>query len=88
MASYQKAHIERNHEFIRQILPKGVSFDDLTQEDVTLMMNHINSVKRDSLDGLSPYEAADPFIPIKLVEALGLKQIPPDEILLKPELLR
>ncbi len=88
MASYQKAHIERNHEFIRQILPKGVSFDDLTQEDVTLMMNHINSVKRDSLDGLSPYEAADPFIPIKLVEALGLEQIPPDEILLKPELLR
>ena len=87
MASYQKAHVERNHEFIRQILPKGVSFDDLTQEDVTLMMNHINSVKRDSLDGLSPYEAAGNFLSIKLVEALGLEQIPPDDILLKPALL-
>ena len=51
------------------------------------MMNHINSVKRDSLDGLSPYEAAGNFLSIKLVEALGLEQIPPDDILLKPALL-
>ena len=43
MASWQKPHVERNHEFIRLILPKGSSFDDLTQEKVGLMMSHINS---------------------------------------------
>jgi IS30 family transposase len=43
MASYQKPHIEKNHEYIRYILPKGKSFKNLTQEDVTLIMNHINS---------------------------------------------
>ena len=30
---YQKGAIEVNHELIRRILPKGSSFDDLTQDD-------------------------------------------------------
>ena len=33
-APYQKAEIEVGHEFIRRILPKGRSFDELTQADV------------------------------------------------------
>ena len=32
---YQKGACEVNHELIRRILPKGSSFDDLTQEDIT-----------------------------------------------------
>lgn len=43
MSSYQKPHIEKNHEYIRYILPKGRTFKALTQEKVTLAMNHINS---------------------------------------------
>jgi IS30 family transposase len=31
---YQKGSIEVNHELIRRILPKGTSFDDLTQKDI------------------------------------------------------
>ncbi len=42
-APYQKGACEVSHELIRRILPKGSSFDDLTQEDVFLMMDHINS---------------------------------------------
>jgi len=42
--SYQKGKIEKNHEFIRYILPKGKSFNRLNQDDVTLMTNHINSI--------------------------------------------
>lgn len=56
MASWQKPHVERNHEFIRLIRPKGASFDDLTQEKVGLMMSHINSYVRPSLGGRSPFE--------------------------------
>lgn len=28
MASYQKPHVEKNHEYIRYIIPKGISFNN------------------------------------------------------------
>ena len=87
MASWQKPHIERSHEFIRQVLPKGCSFDELTQEDITLLCNHINSFSRDSLGGLCPYDAAKEFIAKKLPFVLNLRKIPPDEVRLNPSLL-
>jgi IS30 family transposase len=37
-APYQKAEIEVGHEFIRRVLPKGKSFDELMQEDINRMM--------------------------------------------------
>lgn len=39
--------VERNHELIRYILPKGSSFDLLNQNQVYKIMNHINSYTRD-----------------------------------------
>ena len=56
-APYQKGACEVNHELIRRILPKGSSFDDLTQKDIFQMMDHINSYKRKKLNNRSPYEA-------------------------------
>lgn len=56
MASWQKPHIEKNHEFIRYVIPKGRSMGFLTNEKVIRLMNHINSVKRNALNGKSPYE--------------------------------
>jgi transposase, IS30 family len=35
----------------------GTGFEELTQEDVTKMMNHINSYKRKKLNDKCPYEA-------------------------------
>ena len=58
MASYQKPHVEKNHEYIRYIIPKGKSFDYRTQKDITLMMNHINSTARASLNGSTPFKLA------------------------------
>ena len=83
----QKSCCERNHEFIRYILPKGSSFDDLTQEDVSLMMNHINSLPRASLNAKSPYQEFVSLYGIQLAESLGLKHIPLEELCLTPELL-
>ena len=40
---HQKGSIEVNHELIRRVLPKGVTFDNLTQENVDVMMNHIGT---------------------------------------------
>ena len=54
--SDQKGRIEKNHTMIRDILPKGTSFDNLTQEDINLVCSHVNNVKRAALNGKSAYE--------------------------------
>jgi IS30 family transposase len=86
-ASWQKPHIERSHEYIRMVLPKGRSFDKLTQDDITLLTNHINSISRDSLDGKCPYDVAKEFIAKKLPYTLGLRKIPADQVVMRPCLL-
>lgn len=88
MASYQKPHVEKNHEYIRYILLKGRSFNDLTQEEITLMMNHINSTARASLNGNTPFKLAQMLLDNSLLEKLSLKHIPADEVHLKPALLK
>ena len=55
--SSQKGMIEKNHEFIRYVSPKGSSFKRINQDDCNLIMNNINSLCRDSLNGKCPYEA-------------------------------
>jgi IS30 family transposase len=90
MASWQKAEIEKNHEFIRYVIPKGMSFDSLTHNDVTLLMNHINSIKRPSLGNKSPYE----MIPKGdeywewLMQLTRMDAIPADDVHLNPALLK
>lgn len=88
MASYQKPFIEKNHEYIRYILPKGKSFNSLNQEDVTLMINHLNSATRASRNGSTPFQLAQLLLDKTLLEKLDLKAIPADEVHLKPALLK
>ena len=85
---YQKGAIEVNHELIRRILPKGSSFDDLTQEDVNRMMDHINSYKRKKLNNRSPYEAFGFYYGETVLAKLGCTHVSPGEIILKPSLLK
>lgn len=88
MCSWQKPHCEKNHEYIRKICPKGTSFDDYSQKDINVMISHINSSPRQSLNGLSPMALAKLILPKELLDCFGLVEIPADEIVLKPELLR
>ena len=57
-------------------------------EDILLLMNHINSIKRSSLKGKSPYECVytDDYEMHKLMNILKMDIIPPDDVLMKPEL--
>jgi len=87
-APFQKGAIEKNHEFIRYILPKGTSFDSLTQEDVNLMLNHINCTARDSLNGVSPFDLATLLLGSVVLEKLNMHRIEHDAVLLKPKLLK
>ena len=87
-APYQKGAAENNHEFIRRVLPKLASFDDLTQADITLMIDHINSYTRANLGNRSPYEMFRFFYGQEILEVLGAHFICPNDILLRPELLK
>ena len=88
LQSNQKSPIERSHEFIRTILPKGSSFDDLTQADCDLIGSHINSYRRDSLQGKSPCEAFAWLYGQDILDALHIHKINADEVTLTPRLLR
>ena len=77
MASWQKGRLEKNHEFIRYIIPKGMTFAGLNQEQVTLITNHINSVARASLNGCTPFELAQLLIDRKLLDLCQLEGFPP-----------
>jgi len=86
-ASWQKGSVERNHEFLRLILPKGTSFDALTQTDINKMMSHVNSYSRPALNDKAPFDLFSFIYGADLLAGIGLRRIPANEIVLKPSLL-
>ena len=87
-ATNQKARIERNHEFIRMVFPKGTSFDNLSQADVDLTMSHVNSYSRPTLDDKSPFSLFAFAYGADIPDLLGIRKIAPNEIHLKPALIQ
>jgi IS30 family transposase len=88
MRSGQKGGIEQAHTMLRMVLPKGTSFEFLTQWDVNLIVNHINSTPRESLGGKTPYQMALESYGENALKALQLRPIAPDEVTLTPKLIR
>lgn len=84
MRSGQKGGIENDHTKLQEILPKGTSY--LTQWNLTV--NNINSVPRQSLLGLTPYQAAKENFDMNALSALQLRSVDPDKINLTPELIK
>ena len=87
-ASWQKPQVENNHKLIRRILPRGKSLDHLRSADVLLITNHINSVIRDNLNNRTPFDLMISEDEKKLLSLLQLQPIPPDEVVLKPTLIK
>ena len=65
----------------------GTSLEPYMQEDINLMMNHINSYKRKALFGKSSLDLAKTVLPEDFFTLLGIEEIPPEKIILKPSLL-
>lgn len=84
----QKGACENNHEFIRRVIPKGFDIGKYTQDDINLMMDHINSYGRPELGDKSPYEMFEFYYGREILNLLGVHKIPANEIILKPELLK
>lgn len=86
-SSWQKGGIERNHEFIRYIIPKGITFDNLTKKNITDMMNNINNVQRKSLDYQTSYLKFKEEFGENITKKLHLLYIKKDEVNLSYKLL-
>ena len=86
--SDQKGRIEKNHTLIRDILPKGTSFDNLTQEDINLVCSHVNSVKRAALNGKSAYELFAFTYGEETPKLLGISKIPAEDVCQSSKLLQ
>ena len=88
--SWQKGELEKDHEYIRYVIPKGRDMGQYTQNDILLLMNTINSVKRPGLKDRCPYEMvpeSDTSM-LMLMKALKMDTIAPDDVHLKPTLLK
>jgi len=87
MQSCQKPRVEKNHTLFRDIVPTGKSFDSFTQEKVNLIFSHLNSVKRKSLNGKTPYEIFSFAYGSNVADIFGIKPVPADKVIQSPLLL-
>jgi IS30 family transposase len=85
---YQKGSAERNHEFIRMFIPKGKDMAPYTQEDISLMMDHINSYGRTSLGDKCPYDIFSFIYGGAALSLLGCHKIPPRDVTLNPSIFK
>jgi IS30 family transposase len=86
-ASWQKGRVERNHEFLRMILPKGTCFDALTQDHINTVLSHVNSYSRPTLADKTPFDLFAFTYGTEILEQLGIRRIKANDIVLKPSLL-
>lgn len=78
-ASYQKGGCERNHAIFRRLYAKGFSFDFLHQDELNLAFSQLNSLKRKSLGGRTPFEVFSSLYNID-PRILGISSISPSSI--------
>ncbi|MDW7730453.1 MAG: IS30 family transposase, partial [Bacillota bacterium] len=86
--AYQKPKVEKNHTLFRDIVPKGSSFDYFTQDTVNLIFSHVNSVKRKSLGGKTPYELFAFTYGAEIATLLGITPVSAGEVNQSPSLLK
>ncbi len=87
-SAYQKGSIEKNHEFIRYCIPKGISMDELSQEQIDAMLNNINNYNRESLNWTSPYLLSELVLGKEILKKLNFSYIPFEEVKLNQNTLK
>lgn len=84
--SDQKSQIELSHEYIRKYIPKGISINKYTNQNILDMMNHINSIPRKSIDWKSPYDIATNTFGEEAFNKLGIHKINNKDLIINNKL--
>lgn len=87
LASCQKGSCEKNHEYIRYLIPQGTSLLNLPQEKIYLMMSHINSTIRPS-NRACPYDFMALEYGTEVLDLLKIKKIDSKLVTLCPKLIK
>ena len=87
-SSWQKGHVENNHENLRKIFPKGESLDSFTQQDVNLALSHLNSFARVSLNDVPAIELFEKIYGKEILDQLGIRLVDKKAVCLTPMLLK
>lgn len=83
----QKPGVEGAHKHLRRILPKGTSFNDLTQEDLNRVMGHVNGFPRKKLNDQTPLQSFSRTFGEDILECLNIPVLDPSQITLRPGIL-
>lgn len=86
--SDQKSQIELSHEYIRRYIPKGVSINNYTEQNILDMMCHINSTPRKSLEWKSPYEVFVEMFGDEVLNKLGIYHVDSKHVILNNNLFK
>lgn len=86
--SDRKSQIELYHEYIRRFIPKGISINKYSEENILDMMNHINSTPRKSLGWKSPYDVAIEMFGEEPFQKLGTYKIDSKDVILNNRLFK
>lgn len=86
--SDQKSQIELSHEYIRRFIPKGLSLNKYSEQNIMDMMNHINSTPRKSLNWKSPYDIAVEIFGEESFKKLGIYKIDQKDVILNDNLFK
>lgn len=70
------------------LIPVQMEQFPIIQEKVLLMMNHINNTIRPKFKGKTPMNKALKDFNVDALKKLGLTVIPPDDICLRPKLIK
>ena len=77
-SSWQNGAIEKNHEFIRKVFPKGTNFDNFNDDIIFKLASNINNIPRKKFKGKSPYQLTKDLFP-ELINTLNYPFIDSDD---------
>ena len=86
-SAYQKGLVENNHLNLRRILEKRTSFDELQQSDMAMVMSHMNSFARKSLNNVPSITLFETIYGKEILKKIGVSLIPPRDIILSSDLI-
>lgn len=88
MKSCQKPRVEKNHTLLRDICPKGTSFDQMTQSQLNIIFSHMNSTARKQYNGKTPYQLFCLFHGKEMADLLEIREVPADKVIQSKRLLK
>ena len=83
----QKGGCEKNHVELRKVLPKGTSLERMSTWVLSDICSHVNSTVRKGCGEATPLALARAVFPQSLLDALGIRLIPPQDVVSAPGIL-